>query len=91
MKGGLRDADVAAWRASLAGGLVVAGAVWVLLEGVRRSAADVERSVEDVWTAGKRLAQNTQAAHLLDGTRDGGVALLAELERHRDPTGDSTP
>lgn len=91
MRGGLRDADAAAWRASLAGGLVVAGAVWVLLEAVRRSVVDVERSVEDVWTAGKRLAQNTQAAHLLDGTRDGGVALLAELEHHRDLTEGSTP
>ncbi len=70
---------------------MVAGAVWGLLEGVRRAAIDVERSVEDVWTAGKRLAQNTQAAHLLDGTRDGGVALLEELERHREANGGTTP
>ena len=91
MTRGLSDRDAAAWRASLVGGLVVAGAVWGLLEGVRRAAIDVERSVEDVWTAGKRLAQNTQAAHLLDGTRDGGVALLEELERHREANGGSTP
>jgi hypothetical protein len=78
------DPDVAAWRASLAGGLVAAVAVWGLLEALRRSVHDVEESVEAVWTAGKRLAQNTQTAHLLNGTRDGGVGLLEELERHRD-------
>ena len=87
----LDRADAARWRASLAAGLVVAVVVWALLEILRRSAVDVERSVEDVWTAGKRLAQNTQTAHLLDGTRDGGVALLEELERHRDLMGDPKP
>ena len=84
----LDPADAARWRASLVAGLVVAVVVWVLLEALRRAVVDVERAVEDVWTAGKRLAQNTQAAHLLTGTRDGGVALLRELERHRDLTGD---
>ena len=79
--------DAARWRASLVVGLVVAVVVWALLEALRRAAIGVEAAVEDVWTAGKRLAQNTQAAHLLTGTRDGGVALLQELERHRDLTG----
>ena len=87
----LDPADAARWRASLVVGLVVAVVVWALLEALRRAAVDVERSVEDVWTAGKRLAQNTQTAHLLNGTRAGGVALLDELERHRDPTGDPQP
>lgn len=86
---GSDPADAAAWRASLAGGLVVAGAVWALLEALRRAAIDVDRGVEDVWTAGKRLAQNTQTTHLLEGTRNGGAALLQELERHRDLTGGS--
>ena len=85
----LSSADVARWRASLGVGLIVAVVVWILLEALRRAAVDVEGAVEDVWTAGKRLAQNTQAAHLLDGTRDGGVALLEELERHRDLMGDA--
>ena len=88
---GLDPADAARWRISLVAGLVVAVVVWALLEALRRAAVDVDRAVEDVWTAGKRLAQNTQAAHLLDGTRDGGVALLEELERHRDLTGDPKP
>lgn len=89
--GALDPADAARWRASLVVGLVVAVVVWALLEALRRAAVDVERSVEDVWTAGKRLAQNTQAAHLLDATRDGGVALLHELERHRDLAGGPQP
>ena len=79
----LDPADAARWRASLVVGLVVAVVVWALLELLRRAAVDVERSVEDVWTAGKRLAQNTQTTHLLVGTRDRGVALLEELEHHR--------
>ena len=87
----LDRADARRWRISLVVGLLVALVVWGLLEALRRAAVDVERSVEDVWTAGKRLAQNTQAAHLLGGTRDGGVALLEELERHRDLTGDPQP
>ena len=87
----LDPADAVRWRASLVVGLVVAVVVWALLEVLRRSANDVERAVEDLWTAGKRLAQNTQAAHLLTGTRDGGAALLDELERHRDLTGDPRP
>ena len=91
----LDPADAARWRASLVAGLVVAVVVWALLEMLRRAANDVDAAVEDVWTAGKRLAQNTQAAHLLGGTRAGGVALLHELERHRalhrDPRGDPQP
>lgn len=79
----MRRRNVIAWRASLAGGLVAAVAVWGLLEALRRVADDVDEAVQDVWTAGKRLAQNTQTSHLLIGTRDQGVGLLEELERHR--------
>ncbi len=91
MSGDRPDPNVVAWRASLAGGLVVAGAVWGLLELLRRAAVDVDEAVEDVWTSGKRLAQNTQTAHLLVGTRDAGVGLLEELQRHRDLMGDARP
>ena len=87
----LSPADAAAWRASLAGGLVVAGAVWGLLEALRRAAIDVERAVEDVWTAGKRVAQNTQTSHLLESTKAAGVELLGELEHHRDAGGGPQP
>ena len=82
-----RDPNTAAWRASLAGGVVVAGAVWGLLEGLRREALAVERAVDEVWVAGKRLAQNTQTTHTLAATGERAGELLAELERHRDGGG----
>ena len=87
----LDPADAAAWRASLVAGLVVAGAVWGLLEALRRAAIDVEAAVEDVWTAGKRVAQNTQTSHLLQATKSAGLDLLEELQHHRDPPGGSQP
>ncbi len=77
------DPNYVAWRASLGGGLVVAVAVWGLLEGVRRGAVAVDEAVSDVWTAGKRLAQNTQTTHLLVGTREQGTQLLEELHHHQ--------
>lgn len=83
------DLDYVAWRASLGGGLVVAVAVWGLLEGVRRGAKAVDEAVTDVWTAGKRLAQNTQTAHLLVGTRQAGTELLEELQHHANGSGAS--
>lgn len=79
----LTDETVGAWRRTLVAGLVVDVAVWALLEGLRRTVNDVDEAVTDVWTAGKRLAQNTQAAHLLTTTRDRGADLLEEIERHR--------
>ena len=90
MKRRTPDPNLVAWRASLAGGLVVAAAVWGLLEGVRRGAAQVEEAVDDVWTAGKRLAQNTQTSHLLTATHGRGAELLEELHRHLDSSGGSS-
>lgn len=69
------------WRATLAGGAVVLVAVGGLLEALRRAALDVDEAVDGVWSAGKRLAQNTQAAHLLQTTKARTGALRAELER----------
>lgn len=87
----LDPADAKRWRLSLVAGFVVALVVWALLEALRRAAIDVDTAVQDVWTAGKRLAQNTQTAHLLNGTRAGGLALLEELEHHREPSGEPKP
>jgi len=70
---------------TLAGGVVVLGAVGGLLEALRRSVQDVDRAVSDVWTAGKRLAQNTQSAHVLQTTRARTAQLREELERHASP------
>ena len=83
MSRGKSDPNTAAWRTTLLAGLVVAMVVWALLEVLRRTVNDVDDAVADVWTAGKRLAQNTQAAHLLTVTRTRGADLLEEVERHR--------
>jgi uncharacterized protein HemY len=71
-----------AWWVSLAVGLVVALVVWFLLEWLRRTVKEVDRAVDDVWTMGKRVAQNTATTHLLLGTKELGVELLEEVKRH---------
>jgi hypothetical protein len=72
-----------AWWITLAVGLVVALVVWGLLETLRRTVNDVDRAVSELWTMGKRVAQNTQTTHLLATTRSRGGELLEELEQHR--------
>jgi uncharacterized protein HemY len=72
----------AAWWVSLAVGLVVALVVWFLLEWLRRTVNEVEQAVDDVWTMGKRVAQNTATTHMLLGTKELGVELLEEVRRH---------
>jgi len=71
-----------AWWVSLAAGLVVALVVWFLLEWLRRTVNEVDRAVQDVWTMGKRVAQNTATTHMLGGTKELGVELLEEVKRH---------
>jgi len=71
-----------AWWITLAVGLVVALVVWGLLELLRRTVNQVERGVEDVWTMGKRGAQNTATTHTLPVTKARGVELLEELQEH---------
>jgi ABC-type protease/lipase transport system fused ATPase/permease subunit len=76
-----------AWWITLGVGLVVALVVWALLEILRRTVMEVERSVNEVWTMGKRVAQNTATSHLLETTKARGGDLLEELEQHRTPAG----
>jgi type II secretory pathway component PulF len=71
-----------AWWITLAVGLVVALVVWALLEVLRRTVNDVERGVSEVWTMGKRVAQNTATTHTLGVTKERGVELLEELHEH---------
>jgi type II secretory pathway component PulF len=71
------------WWITLGVGLVVALVVWGLLEALRRTVNEVDRAVDDVWTMGKRLAQNTATSHLLATTTERGGELLEELEEHR--------
>jgi ABC-type protease/lipase transport system fused ATPase/permease subunit len=75
------------WWVTLGVGLVVALVVWGLLEVLRRTVLEVERAVDDVWTMGKRVAQNTATSHLLATTKARGGELLEELEQHRTPAG----
>ena len=72
----------ALWWASLAVGLVVALVVWGLLEALRRTVNEVDRAVSDLWTMGKRVAQNTQTTHLLGTTKQRGIELHEELQQH---------
>ena len=71
------------WWITLAVGLVVALVVWFLLERLRRAVVEVDRDVSDVWTMGKRVAQNTSTTYLLGTTKARGVELAGELEHHR--------
>ena len=75
------------WWITLVVGLVVAIVVWILLERLRRAVDEVDRGVSDVWTMGKRVAQNTSTTYLLEGTKQRGVELLEELQHHRTPPG----
>lgn len=79
------------WWVSLGVGLVVALVVWGLLEVLRRSVLEVERAVDEVWTMGKRLAQNTATTHTLLTTKERGVELIEELEQHKSPAGGGGP
>jgi type II secretory pathway component PulF len=78
----LSSAIETAWWASLVGGLVVALAVWALLEALRRTVNEVDRAVSELWVMGKRVAQNTATTHMLGGTKELGVELLQEVQRH---------
>lgn len=80
---GLADDVVTAWWITLGGALIVVLVVWALLEQLRRTVNKVDESVDAVWEMGKRLAQNTQTAHLLQGANARAGELLEELEQHR--------
>ena len=71
-----------AWWITLAVGLIVALVVWGLLEALRRTVNEVERGVQEIWTMGKRVAQNTATTHTLAVTKTRGVELLEELQQH---------
>lgn len=70
------------WWITLGVGLVVALLVWFLLEQLKRTVFEVDRAVNEVWTAGKHLARNTQVTHVLETTKARGEELVEELDRH---------
>ena len=71
------------WAITLVVGLVVALVVWGLLEALRRTVNEVDRAVSELWTMGKRLAQNTATTHVMGTTLVRGGELLEEVETHR--------
>ncbi|TQN42572.1 hypothetical protein FHU33_1976 [Blastococcus colisei] len=75
-----RDPNELRWLATLAGGGVAVLAVAGLLETLRRSVVNVDEAVDRVWTAGKLVAQNTQAGHLLRQTTARAATLRDHLE-----------
>ncbi len=78
--------DLAAWRVTLAAGLVAELVVWGLLEQLRRTVVEVDEGVDTLWTAGQRLAQNTQVIHVLATVGARGTDLVDELAHHPAPT-----
>lgn len=78
----LSDGVVAAWWVALGVGLIVALVVWALLEILRRTVLEIDEGVANVWTMGKRVAQNTQTTYLFQTTKARGVDLLEELGHH---------
>ena len=92
-------ADERAWRLTLGAGAVVALVVWGLLERLRRAVGAVERDVGELWTSGKRVAQQTQAGHLLGAVsqraeelgREAALLGSPQAESHEQPsTGEPT-
>lgn len=82
----LGSGDLTAWKVTLAAGLVVDLVVLGLLEQLRRTVVEIDEGVDTLWTAGQRLAQNTQVAHVLGSVGARGGELLEELDRHAAPT-----
>jgi uncharacterized protein HemY len=78
------SANQTAWVVTLVVGLVVALVVWGLLEALRRTVAQLERDVSELWDSGQRVARNTQTTHLLGATSAAAGELGEEVERHRE-------
>jgi hypothetical protein len=79
------------WGVSLALGVVVLVVVTVLLELIRRAARGIEAIVGDIWTAGKRVANNTIHIALLRRTNwtvsrilDAAKAVLGAVQAIRE-------
>jgi hypothetical protein len=71
-----------AWIITLAAGLVVAGAVLLLLELLWRSVRDLEQRLWATWLGGKNVVANTVTGFQLKTTRGDGAELLDELRQH---------
>ncbi|CAN5777407.1 hypothetical protein BH20VER1_BH20VER1_07910 [soil metagenome] len=69
------------WTITLALAVVVVIVVAVLLEMIVRTARDIHRTVHEIWTGGKRIAQNTVTlAFLRDTNAFAGMILGSASE-----------
>jgi hypothetical protein len=79
------------WTAGLVGGLVVIGAVAVLLQTLTRTAEQIQVGAAEIWRIGKLIANNTvhipliarsnqHAASILQAA-DGIAAATGRIER----------
>ncbi|MDP9311825.1 MAG: hypothetical protein M3R24_13250 [Chloroflexota bacterium] len=79
------------WRITIGLGLVVIGAVALLLTALARTAEQIEAGVAEIWRVGKLLANNTVHVALLIRTNqiigailpkaDGIAAATARIQR----------
>lgn len=79
------------WTASLVGGLVIIGAVAVLLNTLTRTAEQIQVGAAEIWRIGKLIANNTvhipllhranQHAATILRSADGIAAATARLQR----------
>lgn len=85
------DMIVRYWTAGLVGGLVVIGAVAVLLQTLTRTAEQIQAGAAEIWRIGKLIANNTVHIPLIHRTNqhaasilqaaDGIAAATARIER----------
>ena len=69
------------WTITLVVGVVVVVVVAILLEMIVRTARDIHQLVWEIWTGGKRIAQNTVTLAVLRDTNTyAGVILGAASE-----------
>jgi hypothetical protein len=64
------------WTAGLVGGLVVIGAVAVLLQTLTRTAEQIQAGAAEIWRIGKLIANNTVHIPLIHRTNQHAAAIL---------------
>lgn len=68
------------WRMSLGLGVVVIGAVALLLSTLARTAAKIEAGTAEIWRVGKLIANNTVHIPLLVRTNQVAGEILATAD-----------
>lgn len=76
-----------AWTLSLVGGVVVIGAVAVLLDTIASTAEQIQAGAGQIWTTGKQIANNTVHIPMLVQTNQGVAAILKTSDKLAEATG----